>query len=235
MKVIQSYNVYDKDKLIQARWDIEFLERIFSLSVDNVRQFYGNATFYWNKEAISFFRNDLWLNYDEYIETENIDSKYRARVKFEVYKQQAEPFIHIDNDVIIKKKYDFENMLFQWIEDLASWNWFYYKPDWIIENYVKIWDKAINTGFFGIKDLDFLQRYTDKAISILDNVASNNATNTLTIAEQMLLYNMLLEENKHVDYILEPIDNPDISYPVITENYIHLLWHDKQQYKHLFF
>ena len=235
MKVIQSFNVYDKHKLIQSRWDIEYLERVFSLSVDSARKFYGNATFYWNKEAISFFRDDLWLNYDEYIELENTKSIYRARIKFEVYKQQTEPFIHIDNDVIIKKKYEFDNMLFQWIEDLSSWNWFYYKPDWIVENYVKIWNKAINTGFFWIKDLDFLQRYTNKAISILDNINSDNVTNTLTVVEQMLLYNMLLEENKQADFILEPIDNPDISYPVITEDYIHLLWHNKYKYKHLFF
>lgn len=233
MKIIQSYNLYDKDKFISSRWDVEYIKKVFSLSFEKAKQLYGKVIFYGNKNAISFMKDDLWINYDKFIELEEVKSKYRARVKFEVYKQQKEEFIHIDNDVIMFKKYEFDEFLFQWIENIESWNWYNYKANGIIEKYVKLWTKAINVWVFWVKDLDFLRRYTDKVINIFDTVDCDDINNVTTTVEQMLLYNMIEEEHKSVRYILDEITDPDKQYPVISNVYIHLLWPNKKAYKDL--
>lgn len=269
MKIVQSYwSVHDEGFSNSRKLSIHDLTFAISttLSVLKLREFYSDVEFYTDTRGKEFFIDFLGLPYTKvYTCLDDLTKKYQnitniwALGKIFTYSLMTEPFIHIDNDVFIWKKFpqkiekapliaqsyelnEFNNgwhkkNLYRDISGLL------YIPDFMKSLINKEDDGSqYNAGIFGGNDLNFWQRYTnevfkfiDKNIEVINNLMTSG---TFSSTFEQYLFTAL---TKYGEAKVETL----FSYPKTVEDnfsrivklydrydykYIHLLGKTKKDY-----
>lgn len=236
MNIIQSfYQVDNKTCYKINKINDNYLINYYSLllSYITLKKLYGNVTMYCNQYAYdkilkhipydNIIINDL-LN----ITTSNYYNDW-ALLKFEVYKLQKEPFIHVDGDVFIFRdllsefingEYD---AVVQSVETSPIYSKFYYAnlDKLVTYNFIdleistKTADKydgniiGYNCGVVGFKNMDFLKYYTKKAQEmnmLINNKTIDSVIHAPMIYEQFVLHELLIKNNMKCHEVLPSED-----------------------------
>lgn len=145
--------------------------------------------------------NYLWDEIITYSHTRNIDrSVFWACNKVAVLNQQTEPCVILDNDSLVFKP--IKHLLDKVTVSNLEYGKGYYPGN--LDPYIKKltikkrWKTdSLNVSFLYFPDIDLLKRYTDKALSIMEEFTKMKAPNSqyLIFAEQLVLRDMLDSEN----------------------------------------
>ena len=227
MKIIQSccfigdnYNYITRNK----NYIMNFYTML--LSYIKLKEFYGSVTMYCNQKAY----DDVikYIPYDEIVVNDNIGGTIKEnefknswfKIKYDTYRLQKEPFIHIDTDVVfgqdlltkeIENGYD---VIFQSVEEtsyyhnlyvynaakerLAQTKYFQIFQDW----YVKYNYLAYNCGVCGFMDLDYMNYCIDSAYDLFDEFNNSEIYIHPSFYEQSYLTALLRRDNKKVACII---------------------------------
>lgn len=145
--------------------------------------------------------NYLWDEIITYSHTRNIDrSVFWACNKVAVLNQQAEPCVILDNDSLVFKP--IKHLLDKVTVSNLEYGKGYYPGN--LDPYIKKlsikkrWKTdSLNVSFLYFPDVEFLKRYTDKALKLMEEFTEMKAPNSqyLIFAEQLILRDMLDTEN----------------------------------------
>ena len=196
--------------------NVDFYLSTIVLSILQTKKLYKDSTieFIGDRASIELF-NKLNLPFDvikDDLETiKSYPKDFWALGKIKAYQLQTENFIHLDTDVILRKKLDdFDNLLFQNKEkDNVEKNWFsdmYSKQLEVINNKgykVKSWGKAnyaVNSGIYGCKNLEFNVDYTTQVFDFINKnknllLQQYNVKEYAVVFEQYL-FSSLIEDRK---------------------------------------
>lgn len=200
----------DPLKNVDSRKNLYWSLHYLYLSAILARKHYEKVEFFTDKlgkkicdELNIPFTNITVINFD------NIHDSLWAYSKLKVYELQKEPFIHIDNDLFLFRKLPEEtNVRDITVEVLEQKNQSYHNFQELFspetpDSYLKHSDnkKGYCMGIFGGTDIDFIQEYSQKAISWCKSAnwdAINFQKSIMTKVEQQLLYCEAKEQNKEV-------------------------------------
>ena len=196
--------------------NVDFYLSTIVLSVLQTKKLYKDSTieFIGDRASIELF-NKLNLPFDvikDDLETiKSYPKDFWALGKIKAYQLQTENFIHLDTDVILRKKLDdFDNLLFQNKEENSLMNsWFtnmYSNQIKVINTNgykVKSWGKAnyaVNSGIYGCKNLEFNVDYTTQVFDFIINnknllLQQHNVKEYAIVFEQYL-FACLIEDRK---------------------------------------
>lgn len=188
------------------------------LSSLRLSKFYKSLEFYGDTKSISLAKL-LRLPYNSYVECldqlNNQDYRLWSLGKLYSYYLMNEPFIHVDNDVIINQEFpDFDYVLVQslelntaYIQQLTS--------EFIDLKYYFTTDKSgsYNCGVLGFKDMQSKRDYVDAALTVMidmsKSLSDSRGSLITTIAEQVVLYHYLNHHKVNVTKVLcEPSIEP---------------------------
>ena len=179
--------------------------------------------------------------------------KLWALPKIHSYSIQEKPFLHIDGDIFIWKAFDQELMssglitqnkesatsFYENIMQLLEANLTYFPKEIEQERQKGELIYAYNAGIFGGHDINFFQRYTQKAFGFvnanLQNLDRINIVDFNIFFEQYLFYCMAKDEQKSVDVLFDNLiddtqytgfgDFREVPY---NKKYLHLLGNYKK-------
>ena len=219
--------------------NVDFYLSTIVLSVLQTKKLYKDNTieFIGDRASIELF-NKLNLPFDvikDDLETiKSYPKDFWALGKIKAYQLQTENFIHLDTDVILRKKLDnFDNLLFQNKEkDNVEKNWFsdmYSKQLEVINNKgykVKSWGKAnyaVNSGIYGCKNLEFNVDYTTQVFDFIINnknllLQQHNVKEYAVVFEQYLFACLIEDRKIEADYISNPFNTDDF----IEKGFLHI-------------
>lgn len=207
---------YSKVELVTDTEGLEVFEKHFKLPFDN----------------ISTALNDI----------EDVYSALWMTGKLKAYSIQKEPFIHIDSDVFLWKKFSDiflqSDILAQHMENETNTMFHDVYPKYLnlmrennitVGPYLDICENAYNAGIFGGNNIDQINKYANAALNVVYNNINKwealhykigglsfcNAT-----IEQMLLYNMSVKENFNVSTLFPPIFH---EIDAVEKGYTHLM------------
>lgn len=191
-----------------------------------------NLIFYGNETIVHLFENLFNLPYDEYhiIESKEVYSDwFYCWPKIITYRDQKDPFIHVDNDIFMWDQLPRElkdaPLVAQHLERDSKFYIDVYNqitkdkiniPDYIKTCYEGIFVNSYNAGLLGGNDLSFIQEYLSEIKSFIDNNAlqiSSSERRFLynVVFEQWLYYGMTKKHNKIVKtYYSRPITDFDM-------------------------
>ncbi len=231
MKIIHSY--WSKPNLIQHKesqnlggWTHRaFNYMSWALSCLKFKEFYPNIELVTDQKGKELLIDQLELPYTSVKVVLDDLNDYSPHVwaigKIYAYSIQEEPFIHVDNDVYIWKRFseriEKANLVAQHREENYKHNDdffndvqknFEYIPSVIQSFRKKDTDiKEVNAGILGGHNLDFYKKYTQKAFEFVDknhdfikNLKHKGMFNT--IFEQYLYYCMASENNLDIEYLI---------------------------------
>ena len=232
MKIIQSfYQINKKVCYFNGDGNDNYLINFYSslLSYIKLNELYGDVTMYCNSYAYdnmlkyipydNIIFNELdWINQDNY-------GNEWGLMKFHVFEQQKEPFMHIDGDVFL-----FNDLLSEFINndnydgivqsiDISSqvYGAFYQSNvnklkelnviSKISDDLTLKYNGAIgyNNGVVGFKNMDFLKHYinTAKKLNELMNINTfKNVNHQTMIFEQFNLYHAVINKNMNFHKVL---------------------------------
>jgi hypothetical protein len=195
----------------------------WTLSCLTIHKYYEDLHLYTDTNGHEIFIKYLNLPYKStQIVYDDIDGKQEnnfAIVKMLTYASQREPFIHVDGDVFIWQQFDpaLENA--ELIAQNQEKGTEYYKsimeglkkalgylPDFLEKELNKISIPSYNAGILGGNDLDFLNRYANIG---LDLIEKNYTSRTKLgwgfniLFEQILFYSLSKKEDKKVICFLD--------------------------------
>lgn len=176
-----------------------------------------------------------------------------ALPKIKTYSLQKEPFLHIDGDVFIWKKFPEQLLKQKLITQNLEITTKYYGKMWKeisphlqytpkeMSNYISgISHFACNMGIVGGKDLEFFDHYTQKSFEFVERNKSVwhkiNGFNFNIFFEQVLFYECAKEREKKVSHLFQEVskDNEYVglaSFEAIPEKwYLHLLGFYKKDF-----
>ena len=235
MKIIQSYwskpfELRSKDGglLNSGGWCAPvFYYMSHALSCLSLSKFYKNVELYTDAEGYDLLIKKLHLPYSNvHIVLDNLrdyPTSAWAVGKIYTYSLQTSPFIHVDNDVYIWKRFtdyiEEAQLLAQHNEHNYTFNRAIildviskvsYLPD-AIKKSKGFYDEA-NAGIIGGKDIDFLLRYSNEALKFLDRnikcLCQFKYPNFFnTIFEQYLFSCLARCEQKDVMFAFQNVDN----------------------------
>lgn len=171
------YSFWDKPN--KRKWYNEKYQWYsLALSVYQSNLYYGNSIMHTTIKQKEFFEK-LEIPFTE-ISTSLEDVKYDNRIwaigKVLTYYIQEEPFIHIDNDLILYEKIpDFDDVL---VEKKESFDIPFYKDgyDYALircqENFKKPYieiNNSVSAGVYGVKNLVLNKEYCSEVFEICDN------------------------------------------------------------------
>jgi hypothetical protein len=242
MKIIQSYwslPSLSQEKDINGRSNGGFLDARFNymswaLSCLSLKRFYKDIELITDEKGKELLINTLKLPYTKVTicldELNHYHPKLWAIGKIKAYQLQKEPFLHVDGDVFIWKKFgdfNFENkgLIVQnfdydypWYHEVLSdiENNFSYIPKEIVQNYsVNKNLTAINAGIIGGTDIDFFQQYTYEAFEFVNrNLGQLDKINVglfNNVFEQYLFYAMAQNEKKDIHSFLNLKPNEEFT------------------------
>ena len=224
----------------------------WGLSSLQLNKLYPNTTILYCNNRTNEFIQKLQLPYfkvDDCLKKLNLaDSRLWAFPKLNTYSQQKEPFLHLDGDVFLFKKFDeklFSSGLIAQNEEIATeyyastqeqlmlhFNWF---PDCVTEDFNKPEPiRAVNAGIIGGTDIDFFQEYTKEAFKYVEqnliNLSKINADRFNVFFEQHLFFSLAKKKAKQISFLFPDIVN-DNQYQHLGEfhevpcskSYLHLL------------
>lgn len=119
-----------------------------TLSVLWIKKFYKNVFLYTDKKTKKLI-NELKIPFDV-IDTDilnEVNTKTFSIPKLLVYSNQNEPFLHLDNDLILYKKFNFDNdnkIIFSFNEGLSEINSYTKYHNQFFKTYVNSLDKIFN-------------------------------------------------------------------------------------------
>ena len=244
MKIIQSYwskpllsaNKSVEQNRFNGGWrNFRYCLLSMAYSCLTISRFYPEIELYTDDYGLKLLRDDLKLPYAKFHTDLNninsIDPAFWAYGKIYTYSLQNKPFLHIDNDIFIWKKFSQEVMNAKVICQNVEWinpqntndyidvmkyvcNKMQNVPDILRQSSVTY---AGNMGIFGGNDIEFIHSYTAESMSCFnkmydDMLASGNMKGKFNIIfEQLLLMEIAMMKGKQLDYLMEESDTSDIS------------------------
>lgn len=260
MRIIQSAWACGKLNLLTSNSGClapEYNLMSWALSCLQLRQYYPELVLYCDSVSARMLIDTLQLPYSDVVC--NLDSlniyhpQLWALPKISAYSQQEKPFLHVDADVFIWKKFEDKllngNLIAQNIEAAteyyekimvsleASLN--YFPQEILSERKSKKPILAYNAGIFGGSDISFFQKYTSKAFDFIEqntlSLSKINVSNFNIFFEQYLFYCLVKKYNKKVNVLLSDIigDNQykgfgDFARVPYEKQYLHLLGNYKR-------
>ncbi len=227
----------------------------WALSCHRLRVHYDRVELYTDELGRHLLIDKLKLPYTHVSTSLNAIDHYGEFVwtlgKIETYRLQQEPFIHIDGDIFIWKKFDDRihksGLVAQNVED----NQKYYRPvvdvvkaqfdvpDWLRLELQKV-DKILvaNTGVVGGTHLEQIQEYTSLAFQIAkDNLKNLDLVNPGAfgvLLEQYLYYLLCQRNGNRIEYVfhdtLDYKSHPEIV-KVVKAPYQNHFIHPLSKYK----
>lgn len=222
-------------------------------------KFYDDVELYTDKAGYRLLIEELRLPYKNVHMLSDELTAYRSELwalsKISVYAAQKQPFIHVDGDVFIWKKFSpaLENapLMAQSFEkgteyyheiakELAAGLTFI--PEELDLNVTAMEICSCNAGIIGGSDLSFFKKYTALAFEMVekndcDKLTFRKLNNFNLVFEQMLFWQLARREGVEVacmfdrvyeDYNYHFADIGDFSVLPYTKGYIHLLGSHKQ-------
>lgn len=255
MRIIQSAWACNKSNLLTSNsgWlSPEYNLMSWSLSCLQLKQHYPELVLYTDSVSAKVLIDTLKLPYSDVVC--NLDSlnSYHPQLwalpKIASYSQQEKPFLHVDGDVFIWKKFE-DNLLkgsliAQNIETATEYyekimvsleSALNYFPDEILnERKSNKPILAFNAGIFGGSDISFFKEYTSKAFNFVDknilSLSKINVSNFNIFFEQYLFYCLAKKYHKKVNVLLSETigDNQykgfgDFARVPYEKQYLHLL------------
>jgi hypothetical protein len=176
----------------------------WGLSLETARQHYPETALYTDDLGASILVDRLGLRFAEVSTSLNCladaDSGWWSMGKFHVYREQASPFIHLDNDVFLWKALPDEltaAQVFAQNPEEITFDQPYYQPamvegalaavpgtwlpaEWTWYRQQRKQHIAACCGILGGKNLDFLKHYAECAIRLLEHPCNRQAFATLS-------------------------------------------------------
>lgn len=212
MKIIQSFWTGNKDLNANYGWiSSRYNYLSWILSCNQLKKYYQDVELFTDRSGYEILIEKLKLPYSNVHivldELNSYDNNLWALAKIKAYSMMEEPFLHVDGDVFIFKKFDTRLMsqpvIAQNIENTSTyyWNmWSKIKPSLQfiprpILNYDKqLHTKAFNMGVFGGNDICFMKRFSNTAFDFVNNnmlsLHEINLYNFNIFFEQVLLYEL---------------------------------------------
>jgi hypothetical protein len=254
MNIVQSIWSCNKPDFLKENFgwlSPEYNIMSWTLSCLQFRQYYDNVTLYADTNAAKILIDYLHLPYSEVVckldELNDYHPQLWALPKIFTYSLQNEPFLHVDGDVFIWKKFEdslltgkliAQNLemgtdLYEKIMESLESSLTYF-PTEILEDRKKnnpIY--AYNAGIFGGADIDFFKKYTHKAFEFVDknlpNLSNINVYDFNIFFEQYLFYCLVSQKSIDVNVLFEKLIKDD-QY-IGFGNFVNVPY--KKQYLHL--
>jgi hypothetical protein len=255
MRIIQSSWSCNQKSLLTSNsgWLApEYNLMAWTLSCLQLKQYYPDVVLYCDSVSAKTLIDSLELPYSEVISSLDVLNSYHSQLwalpKIYAYSQQEKPFLHVDGDVFIWKKFEDDLMnsglIAQNTESATNYyetimlsledNLSYFPKEIKIERESKRPILAYNAGIFGGSNIPFLKEYTAKAFEFVDKNESNlskiNVTNFNIFFEQYLFYCMAKHQNQNVGVLIPEVikDNQYMGFGDFTKvpyekNFLHLL------------
>lgn len=204
----------------------------WAFSVMQLRSQYSSLELVTDRRGRELLIDSLKLPYTSVVEALNDVDHYDRRLwaigKLYTYQLQREPFLHIDGDIFIWKKFTKTLEQGELIAlhphdrspDHAYCNHmmsivnrdFNYVPNFMSDPVPPSGTASINAGIFGGRDIDFFQQYTQQAFKFVDLnkqlLCGAHADRFNTVFEQLLFFRMLEDKTK-ITYYLDR-DDPSL-------------------------
>ncbi|MFH7014941.1 DUF6734 family protein [Flavobacterium sp. FlaQc-47] len=260
MRIIQSAWACNKTDLLDTNsgWlSPEYNLMSWSLSCLQLKQYYPELVLYCDNVYSKMLIDTLQLPYSEVICNLDKLNIYHPQLwalpKIFAYSQQEKPFLHVDGDVFIWKKFEDKllkgNLIAQNIE--AATEYYekimlslesalnYFPVDIINERKSINPILAYNAGILGGSDIEFFKEYTAEAFNFVGkntlNLLKINVSDFNIFFEQYLFYCLVKKKKKKVNVLLPEIigDNQykgfgDFSKVPYEKQYLHLLGNYKR-------
>jgi len=225
MRIIQSMWTANQSVLLNNSFgwlSPEYHLMSWALSCLQLKQFYPKVILYSDTAASRMLIDNLKLPYDELVcnlDTLNhYDSKLWAVPKMKAYSLQESPFLHVDGDVFVWKKFDDSllnsPLIAQNKDELTSFteyiqkleaNFSYFPNEIIEDRNLNHNVQTYNAGIYGGSDIDFFKEYTSKAFDFINknklHFKNTDITEINVIFEQYLFYCMAKSKNKKVSVL----------------------------------
>jgi hypothetical protein len=237
MKIVQSFwskpslkfkNLNDFDRFNGGWLDKRYNFMSWTLSCLQLNKYYDRVELVTDAEGEALLIDKLQLPYSKVTVTlEDVNHYHNdlwAIGKLYTYSIQEEPFMHIDGDVFIWKKFEEDiNNAPLIVQNLDADLPFYYPIlNEVEENLAYIPEvvkeqrqknrivKSCNAGVFGGNDIPFLKKYCDKAFEFVnknqEHLDKINVGYFNCIYEQYLFYCMIDHYEKEVQPVLNDLD-----------------------------
>lgn len=255
MRIIQSVWACNKSDLLTSNsgWlSPEYNLMAWTLSCLQLRKYYPEVVLYSDSASAKMLVDTLKLPYTDVICTLDSLNVYHPQLwalpKIVAYSQQEKPFLHVDGDVFIWKKFEdtllegnliAQNMeaatdYYQKIMNSLESSLNYFPEEIQNERKSKKPILAYNAGIFGGSDISFFKEYTAKAFDFVDknvlHLSKINVSDFNIFFEQYLFYCLAKKYNKKVNVLLHETigDNQyrgfgDFGGVPYEKQYLHLL------------
>ncbi|WPO77290.1 DUF6734 family protein [Flavobacterium sp. KACC 22761] len=255
MRIIQSAWACNNSNLLTTNsgWLApEYNLMSWTLSCLQLKKHYAELILHCDSVYAKLLIDTLQLPYSNVVcdldNLNNYHSQLWALPKIHSYSKQEKPFLHVDGDVFIWKKFDDDlvkgDLIAQNIETATEYyenimrslefGLNYFPPEIISERRSKMPMLAYNAGIFGGNDIAFFKEYTSKAFKFVDrnlpNLSNINVTNFNIFFEQYLFYCLVKKNKKQVNVLIsEPIEDnryrgfADFARVPYEKDYLHLL------------
>ncbi len=199
----------------------------WALSSLQLRKFHDELTLYTDSVSARILIDKLQLPYTNVVcsldKINNYHPDLWAIPKIQVYSEQEEPFLHIDGDVFIWKRFDDEllsqGLITQNKETATGYyenimrsleNELTYFPEEIIAERKKQGNiEAYNAGIFGGSDIAFFKEYTSKAFYFIEKNTNQlhkiNVSDFNIFFEQYLFYCLSKHQEKKISVLFDKI------------------------------
>ncbi|MDR6845672.1 DUF6734 family protein [Flavobacterium granuli] len=254
MRIIQSIWTSNTANLLQNNmgWlSPEYNLMSWALSCLQLRQYYPEVVLYCDSVGAKMLIDKLQLPYSEVVCNLDVLNNYNPELwalsKIKAYSLQDKPFLHIDGDVYVWKKFDdfllksgliaqnkdqisdFENTM-----QLLELAFAYFPREIIQERQSKNPIQTYNAGIYGGSDISFFQEYTTKAFTFVDknihDLSKIRVSDFNLFFEQYLFYCLAKVQNKKVTVLFSGIvkDNEykgfgEFDKVPFEKQYLHLL------------
>lgn len=234
MKIVQTFWSGKGNPLIDSYSWLEPQYHLMSwaLSCLSLRKYYDDVVLYTDSTGFTVFSELLGLPYTDIIvqyDDLKCPKHQWAYSKMLTYSLQDKPFMHVDGDVYLPKRFDMAIEKGEIITQNKEIGTRYYRtmidrilttdivmPDFLHKELQKESISSYNAGIFGGNNIDFIQRYCEAAF---DYINTNHLLDTSNITreshnilfEQILLYAIARNENRSVTTVLDQ-DVPDNGY-----------------------
>lgn len=229
MKIVQTLWCGNKNLLNDSfGWvSPEYHIMSWCLSCLRIHKYYKNIHLYTDSQGYEILKNALELPYKNvsvvYDSIKHLNKNLWAYPKILTYKSQDEPFIHIDGDVFIHKKFSSKitkaNLIAQNAEKPTEYYYSIIKdlnkditciPKHLTNPLIKNKIRSFNAGIIGgFNNTFFNEFYKEAKYFIENNIDSfrseTNITNSNLLFEQMLFAELAHFKNINIDCCIEDI------------------------------
>lgn len=198
----------------------------WALSCLSLKEHYQDLTLYSDSQAAHILIDKIGLPYSEVVVAyDNFKCLpiHWALAKVKTYSMQERPFLHVDGDIYLSRPLPKRIEKSRLAAQNREYGTSYYKrmmdrllacteiriPDYLEQGLREESVSSYNMGFFGGKDLDFIQRYCEEVFKFFeenhlnDPACSHSAISCNVIFEQVFFAVMADKENRKVATVLQ--------------------------------